>query len=96
MRTNVLRRAMVLGACAWLGVAGYGISTAMTESGDDWRVGYALFTVALVLGSVCTVLIVAAASRQGNRPRLRVAGLVVSGLGCVRSRSWPRGRCRCG
>ncbi len=83
MKTNVLRRAMVLGACAWLGVAGYGISTAMTESGDGWRVGYALFTVALVLASVCTVLIVAAASRQGNRPRLRMAGLVVSGLGCA-------------
>lgn len=30
-----------------------------------------------------TVLIVAVASRQGNRPRLRMAGLVISGLGCA-------------
>lgn len=83
MTTNVLRPAIILGACAWLGVAGYGISTAITESGDGWRIGYALFTVALVLGSACTVLIVAVASHDGNRPRLRMAGLVVSGLGCV-------------
>jgi hypothetical protein len=82
MKTNVLRRVCVLGGCAWLGVAGYGVSTATTESGDHWRVGYALFTVALLLGAVSTVLIVAVASRKGNRPRLRMAGLVVSGLGC--------------
>ena len=83
MKTNVLRRASVLGGCAWLGVAGYGITTAVTESGDNWRVGYMLFTAALLLGAVSTVLIVAAVSRQGNRPRLRMAGLVVSGLGCA-------------
>jgi MFS family permease len=82
MKANVLRRVSVLGGCAWLGVAAYGISTAMTESGDGWRVGYALFTVALLLGAASTVLIVAVASRHGNRPRLRMAGLVVSGLGC--------------
>ena len=82
MKTNVLRRVSALGGCAWLGVAGYGVSTAMTESGDGWRVGYALFTIALLLGAVSTVLIVAVASRQGNRPRMRMAGLVVSGLGC--------------
>lgn len=29
-----------------------------------------------------TVLIVAVASRRGKRPRLRMAGLVVSGIGC--------------
>jgi hypothetical protein len=83
MRTNVLRRVSVLGGCAWLGVAGYGITTMMTESGDSWGAVYALFTVALLLGAVSTVLIVAGASRQGNRPRLRMAGLVVSGLGCA-------------
>ena len=83
MKTHVMRRVSVLGGCAWLGVAGYGISTATTESGDGWGVGYALFTVALLLGAVSTVLIAAAASRQGNRPRLRMAGLVVSGLGCA-------------
>jgi hypothetical protein len=83
MKPNVLRRVSVLGGCAWLGVAGYGVSTAMTESGDGWMVGYTLFTVALLLGAVSTVLIVAVASRQGNRPRLRMAGLVVSGLGCA-------------
>ncbi len=83
MNTNVLRRATVLGGCAWFGVAGYGISTAITDSGDNWRVGYGLFTVALLLGAVSTILIVAVVSRQGNRPRLRMAGLVVSGLGCA-------------
>ena len=83
MKRNVLRRASVLGACAWLGVAGYGISTAIAESGDDWEVGYTLFTAALLLGAVSTLLIVAAVSRQGHRPRLRMAGLVISGLGCV-------------
>lgn len=83
MRTKVPRRVSVLGGCAWLGVAGYGISTAMTESGDSWGVGYALFTVALLLGAVSTLLIAAVASREGSRPRLRVAGLVVSGLGCA-------------
>lgn len=82
MKTNVLRRASVLGGCAWLGVAGYGISTAMADSGDEWSVAYALFTVALLLGAASNVLIVAVASRQGDRPRLRMAGLVVSGLGC--------------
>lgn len=83
MKTNVLRRASVLGGCAWLGVAGYGISRAITDSGDEWGVAYALFTVALLVGAASTVLIVAVASRQGDRPRLRVAGLVVSGLGCA-------------
>ena len=83
MKTHVMRRVSVLGGCAWLGVAGYGISTATTESGDGWEVGYALFTVALLLGAASTVLIAAAASRQGNRPRLRIAGLVVSGMGCA-------------
>ncbi len=78
-----MRRVSVLGGCAWLGVAGYGISTVTMESGDSWGVVYALFTVALLLGAVSTVLIVAVASREGNRPRLRMAGLVVSGLGCA-------------
>ena len=82
MKTTVLRRASVLGGCGWVGVAGYGISTVMTDSGDEWSVAYALFTVALLLGAASTVLIVAVASRDGDRPRLRMAGLVVSGLGC--------------
>lgn len=83
MRTKVLRRASVLSGCAWLGVAGYGIRTAMTGRGDEWSVAYALFTVALLIGAASTFLIVAVASRQGNRPRLRTAGLAVSGLGCA-------------
>jgi hypothetical protein len=82
MKTNVLRRASVLSGCAWVAVAGYGIRTVMTDSGDEWSVAYALFTVALLLGAASTILIVAVASRQGDRPRLRMAGLVVSGLGC--------------
>lgn len=83
MKTNGLRRASVLGGCAWLGVAGYGISRAITDSADEWSVAYALFTAALLLGTASTVLIAAVASRQGSRPRLRWAGLVVSGLGCA-------------
>ncbi len=83
MKTNVLRRVSVVGGCGWLGVAGYGISTATTESGDGWRVGYTLFTVALLLGALSTVMIVAAVSRQGDRPRLRMAGLAISALGCA-------------
>ena len=83
MRTNVLRRASVLAGCAWLGVAGYGISRARTDSADEWSVAYAVFTVALLLGAVSTVLIAALTSRHGPRPRLRLAGLVVSGLGCA-------------
>lgn len=83
MKTNVLRRASVLAGCAWLGVAGYGISRATTDSAEEWSVAYALFAVALLIGAVSTVLIVAVASRQGIRPRLRTAGLVVSGLGCA-------------
>ena len=71
MRTNVLRRASVLGGCAWLGVAGYGISRAITDSAEEWSAAYALFTAALLLGAASTVLIVAVTSRQGKRPRLR-------------------------
>lgn len=83
MKTNVLRRVSVVGGCAWLGVAGYGISRVSTDSAEEWTVAYALFNVALLLGVVCTVLLVAVASRQAHRPRLRAAGLVVSGLGCA-------------
>lgn len=82
MKTNVLRRVSVLGGCAWLGVAGYGMSMAIADSALEWSVAYALFTAALLLGAASTVLIVAVASRHGARPRLRRAGLVVSGLGC--------------
>ena len=66
MRTNVPRRASVLGGCAWLGVAGYGISRARTDSADEWSVAYAVFTVALLLGAVSTVLIAAVAVSPGD------------------------------
>lgn len=83
MKTDMLRPVGILGGCAWLGVGGYGISSAVVESGDHWRVGYALFTAALLVGALCTVLIVAIATREVSRPRLRMAGLVVSGIGCA-------------
>ena len=83
METSVLRRVSVLAGSAWLGVAGYGISRAIAESGDGWSVAYTLFTAALLVGAGSTLIIAAVVSRQGDRPRLRMAGLVVSGLGCA-------------
>ena len=81
--TTKVRDVGLLGGCAWLVVAGYGLSTATVGSGDDWRLGYAVFSVALLLAAVSTVTLAALVSRHSRRPRLRIAGLVVGGFGCA-------------
>ena len=66
---------------AWLAVAGYGVLEIGVDSGDDWEGPYALFAVTLIVGAVLTVIAAAGLSKQGGRRRLRIAGLIVCGVG---------------
>lgn len=83
MTTLRMRRLALLGGAGWLVVAGYGLDEVLSDNDDGWEVAYAIFTVALLLAAVSTVVLVAIASRQSCRPRLRMAGLVLCGLGCA-------------
>lgn len=83
MTTQQMRRLVVVGGTAWVVVAGYGLREALSDNDDGWEVAYMIYTVALVLAAASTIALAALASRQSQRPRLRVAGLVVSGLGCA-------------
>lgn len=79
-----MRTLTLVAGCAWLVVAGYGVGSAL-DVGVDWEVTYMALMLAVVLGAVLSVAVAVAAeaTRAAARPRLRMAGLVVGGLGCA-------------
>jgi hypothetical protein len=83
MDTGAMRRLTLVAGFAWLVVAGYGVREATVDDEGAWRLAYLLFSIALLVGAAATVSLATLASRKSGRPRLRIAGLVVSGLGCA-------------
>ena len=77
------RALTLVAALGWLIVAGYGIRSAMVHDDGDWQLAYIVLSLALLLAAAASVRIAALATRQSGRPRLRMAGLVVSSLGCA-------------
>lgn len=83
MTTRGARTLTLVGTVAWLVVAGYGVRSAVAEDDHGWELTYTVFSVALLVGVVASVRIATLATRQSGRPRLRLVGLVISGLGGV-------------
>jgi len=68
---------------AWLVVAGYGLREVMNTDDTSWQLAYGVFSIALLVGAVLTVAAGAVITGGSDRPRLRIAGLIVGGLGCA-------------
>ena len=85
MATRAMRTLTVVAGMAWLVVAGYGVRSAVSDDGGEWELPYIVFSSALLVGVGASVAIATLATRQTGRPRLRMAGLGVSGLGGVAS-----------
>jgi len=67
-----------LAAVAWIVVGGYGVWEIVAEdSGEDWETPYAIFSIALLLGTLLAVAAVWIASRHGGRSPMRRVGLGV-------------------
>jgi hypothetical protein len=78
-----MHRLALAAGLAWLVVAGYGVRETMIDGDGGWEVAYAVFSIALLVGAVLSVASAALATGESHRPRLRIAGLVVGGLGCA-------------
>ncbi len=81
MPTRAPRTLTTIAGLAWLVVAGYGVRTAIVDDGSDWELTYIVFSLALLVGAAASVAAATLATRRSGRPRLRMVGLVVSGLG---------------
>ena len=78
MPTRTPRMLVSLAAVAWIVVGGYGVWEIVAEdSGEDWEVPYAIFSIALLIGTLLTVAAVWIASRHGERAPMRIVGLGV-------------------
>ena len=86
MARNAFRWINSLAALAWLTVGGYGVWQILDQdSGDYWQIPYLIFTLALVVGGVLTVVAVWNLSRGVEQPPLRWIGLAFCALGVVLS-----------
>ena len=84
MPTTTVRSLSALAALAWLVVGGYGVWEILVEdSGDDWETSYTIFTCALALGSILSVLAVRNVSSAAGRAPMRSIGLGLCVLGVV-------------
>jgi hypothetical protein len=83
MATRAMRTLTLVAGFAWLVVAGSGIRSATVSDDSDWELTYMVFSLALLVAAAASVRVATLATRQGGRPRLRMAGLVVSSLGCA-------------
>lgn len=78
MPTRTPRMLVSLAAVAWTVVGGYGVWEIVAEdSGEDWEAAYAIFSIALSLGTLLTVAAVWTASRRCERAPMRIVGLGV-------------------
>jgi len=79
-----MQRLALVAGLGWLVVAGYGVRETMTDGDDGSGMAYyAVYSIALIVGAVLSVASAALATSGSDRPRLRIAGLVVGGLGCA-------------
>jgi hypothetical protein len=85
MATSTMRTLTTVATAAWLAVGGYGIWSAIVVGDEGWEAAYSIYAMALLVGAVVAVLLAARLTSGTARPRLRVAGLAVCGLGCLGS-----------
>lgn len=83
MSRSAVRTMTLVAGAAWLVVAGSGLIDGFVDYGDNWAAPYTVFMLALVVAASLSIAIAAEATRENARPRLRIAGLVVSALGAV-------------
>lgn len=83
MSTRTMQRLALAAGVGWVVVAGYGVREAMVDDDTGWQVAYGVFAIALLVGAFLSVAAAAMATGASGRPRLRMAGLIVGGLGCV-------------
>ena len=83
MTTRMVRAMTASAGLAWLVVGGLGFRSCFVDDGDEWEVAYMIFSVALLVAATSTVALVAAVTGADARRRLRLAGLVIAGVGCV-------------
>lgn len=83
MTTRTRRVLAIIAGLAWLAVAWYGYWEVRENDGDGWEGPYLVLTIGLIVGAVLSVMAAARLSRQGERRRLRTAGLIVSAVGVV-------------
>ena len=84
MPASTLRTLTALAALAWIVVGAYGLWEVLAEdSGDNWETPYAIFGIALLLGTLLTVAAVWLVARHEDRSAMRTAGFVVLALAVV-------------
>jgi hypothetical protein len=79
MDTKTRRTLALAAGIPWLVVAGYGYREATVDDGAGWKGPYLIFAVALTVGRPSATA-AALLTEHGGRRRLRMAGLVVSGV----------------
>ena len=85
MSRSAVRTMTLVAGAAWLVVAGSGIIDGFVDYGDGWEAPYMVFALALAVAATLSIAVGAQETRGSARPRLRMAGLVVSALGAVAS-----------
>ena len=85
MSRSTMRTMTLVAGAAWRVVAGSELIGGFVDYGDGWALPYTVFALALTVGATLTIAVGAQATRESARPRLRIAGLVVSAVGAVLS-----------
>jgi hypothetical protein len=76
MSARTPRMLIALAAVAWIVVGGYGVWEIVADDlGEDWETPYAIFSIALLLGTLLTVASVWIASCHERRSPTQVVGL---------------------
>lgn len=83
MTAKTLRTLRLAAAAGWVVVAGYAVREMAVDEADDWEVAYNVLLLGLLVAAVLTLVVLATASDDSDRPRLRIGGLAVSSLGVV-------------
>jgi heme/copper-type cytochrome/quinol oxidase subunit 4 len=84
MSKNTVRPLISVAAFSWLVVGGYGLWEVIAEdSSDNWEIAYSIFAIALLVGSLLTLVAVWMVTRRGEHPVVRSIGLAVSALGVL-------------
>ena len=83
---TTVRRLTTLAAVAWVVVGGYGLWELVAEdTGDNWETPYAIFSLALLVGTLLTVVALWIVSRHGEHSLMRMVGLGVCVLAVLSS-----------
>jgi hypothetical protein len=66
-------------------IAAFGVRWVIVDDGDNWESAYVAFSATLLVAAVLTFVVVARVSASSPRRRLRLAGLVICGVGVAAS-----------